>query len=159
MQSRTLQALAVVANHTSFTGIQRMQSIEELTASLMQLDSVGHRFVAACLEGPTPSMPKGYVEVAGLTSKQALLGLRVLKQKGFTVAYSPFVDDVDLRLSGALADPDRLLAPEDFIWYAGESGDADHIKGFFDDAGERITILLVGAAVPPYIHVLPITVM
>ena len=157
MQSRTLHALAVVANHTSFTGIQRMQSIEELTASLMQLDSVGHRFVAACLEGPTPSMPQGYVEVAGLTSKQALLGLRVLKQKGFTVAYSPFVDDVDL--SGALADPDRLLAPEDFIWYAGESGDADHIKGFFDDAGERITILLVGAAVPPYSHVLPITVM
>ena len=41
MQSRTLQALAVAANHTSFTGIQRLQSIEELTASLMQLDCVG----------------------------------------------------------------------------------------------------------------------
>ena len=159
MQSRTLQALAVVANHTSFTGIQRMQSIEELTASLMQLDSVGHRFVAACLEGPTPSMPKGYVEVAGLTSKQALLGLRVLKQKGFTVAYSPFVDDVDLRLSGALADPDRLLAPEDFIWYAGESSDADHIKAFFDEAGEGIAILVAGAADPHYSHNLPITLM
>jgi hypothetical protein len=157
MQSRTLQALTVAANHTSFTGIQSLQSIEELTASLMQLDGVGHRFVAACLEGPMPGFPKGYVEVAGLTSKQALLGLRVLKQKGFTVAYSPSADDVDV--SGVLGDPDRLLDPEDFIWYAGKYGDADHIKEFFDEAGEFITILLVGAAAPHYSHSLPITAM
>jgi hypothetical protein len=157
MQSRTLQALSVAADHASFTGIQRLQSIEELTASLMQLDGVGHRFAAACLEGPMPGFPKGYVEVAGLTLKQALLGLRVLKQKGFTVAYSPFVDDVDV--SGVLGDPDRLLAPEDFIWYAGESGDADHIKGFFDEAGEGIAILVAGAADPHYSHSLPITLM
>ena len=47
MQSRTLQALAVAANHSSFTGIKRLQSIEELTASLMQLDGVGHHSGAA----------------------------------------------------------------------------------------------------------------
>ena len=77
----------------------------------------------------------------------------MLKQKGFTVAYSPFADDVDL--SGALADPDRLLGLYDFIWYAGESGDEVHIKGFFDETGEGITIMVAGAADPHYSHELP----
>ena len=68
-----------------------------------------------------------------------------------------FADDVDV--TGALADPDRLLPQWDFIWYAGESGDVGRIKEFFDEAGEGITILLAGAADPHYSHSLPITVM
>jgi hypothetical protein len=94
--------------------------------------------------------------VAGLTARQALLGLQMLKHKGFTVAYSPFCDDVDASI---LSDHVGQLSPHDFIFYVGQSVDLGHIKAFFVEASSDILFLLTGFVNPDPSHDLPITVL